>query len=219
MAAELAGGEPAESPVLIAEAGQVVALLWIRDSVRPDAGVNLRVLRDRGFELHLLSGDREEVAFTVAAELSQETNCSSLFASVIAEVTPEEKLARVRELSSGSRILVMVGDGVNDAGALAAADVGVAVKGAAEAARMSADVYLSESGVRQLRELLEGSERVLNTIRRGIAFSLLYNVVGISAAALGLLGPLWAAVLMPLSSLTVVTNAFRSKMFRGEGER
>src|SRR5690606_38903794 len=91
--------------------------------------------------------------------------------------------------------------------------VGVAVSGAAEASRLSADVFLSQSGVSSLVLLLSGARRTMLAIRRGIGFSLAYNVIGISCAALGILGPLGAAILMPLSSLTVVTNAYRSRTF------
>lgn len=213
---ELLRGEPGASPVLAAWQGQVQALLWVKDRLRADAAVSLKKLRERGFELHLLSGDHPTLVEALANELAQTTGENGLFRSVTGGVTPEEKLARVQELKREGRTLVMVGDGVNDAGALAQADVGVAVNGAAEAARLSADVYLAEPGVQRLLELFEGASRVLKTIRRGIVFSLLYNFIGISAAGLGLLGPLWAAVLMPLSSLTVVTNAYRSRMFRRE---
>jgi P-type E1-E2 ATPase len=149
----------------------------------------------------------------VAEELRRASNLPQLFESVRGGVTPEEKLARIREIQGLGVSVAMVGDGVNDAGALAVSDVGIAVTGAAEASRMSADVYLAEAGVAQVVRLFSGSERTLQTIRRGLLFSLLYNGLGITAAAFGVIGPLLAAVLMPLSSLTVVTNAYRSRTF------
>lgn len=214
MADQLAAAEPASSPVLIAWRGRVRAMLWAKDTLRADVASNLKALRAQGFELHLLSGDHSRVVEAVADELRKTTLRPDLFASVRSEVSPEQKQEALRRMTAEGRKVIMVGDGVNDAGALAQASVGIAVRGAAEAARMSADVYLAEAGVSELRELLEGSRRVLQTIRRGIGFSLAYNVVGISLAASGALSPLWAAVLMPLSSLTVVTNAYRSTMFR-----
>lgn len=209
------------SPVYVAWAGQVRCVLWLGDVIRKDAVTSLIELRKQGHRLHLLSGDNERTVQSVAAELARRSQDPELFASVLGGVDPSGKLARVRELQKTCghrhRPVVMVGDGVNDAGALAAADVGVAVSGAAEASRLSADVYLFSPGVSELERLYQGSRNTLRVMTRGIVFSLFYNALGISGAALGLLGPLGAAVLMPLSSLTVVTNAYRSTTFQAKG--
>ncbi|HEY9383724.1 MAG TPA: heavy metal translocating P-type ATPase, partial [Gemmatimonadales bacterium] len=108
--------------------------------------------------------------------------------------------------------VVMVGDGVNDAAAIARATVGVAVRGGAEASLAAADVYL-EAGLAGLLPLLRGAERTLKVIRRNIAFSLLYNLVGATLAVAGVITPLIAAILMPMSSLTVVLASWRSRTF------
>ncbi|MHB1224377.1 MAG: HAD-IC family P-type ATPase [Gemmatimonadaceae bacterium] len=126
--------------------------------------------------------------------------------------SPEEKLRVVRETARGGRV-VMVGDGVNDAAAIAAASVGIAVHGGAEASLATADVYLTTAGLSPLVRLVEGAGRTRHVIRRNIVFSLAYNLAAAALAIAGLLDPLVAAILMPASSLTVVLASWRSTTF------
>jgi Cu2+-exporting ATPase len=126
--------------------------------------------------------------------------------------SPEDKLA-VIERWAGQGPVVMVGDGVNDAAAIARASVGIGVRGGAEASLAAADVYLVRSGLRPLVDLIEGAERTLRVIRRNIAFSLAYNIIGAGLAMTGVINPLIAAIMMPASSLTVVLASWRSRTF------
>lgn len=203
----------AASPLLVAWAGQVRAVAWLMDRIQPQMAASLLILHKQGHRLSLLSGDHPQVVQAVAQALCEEAGEPGLFAELAAGVSPEEKLAFIAARSGQGRPVVMVGDGVNDAAALARADVGISVHGAAEASRLSADVYLAAAGAGDLVDLVEGARRTLRVIRRGMVFSLAYNAIGISLAVAGFLNPLLAAILMPISSLTVVTNAFRSRMF------
>jgi Cu2+-exporting ATPase len=192
------------SPVLVAANGTVVAAAGLGDPVREDSMVTLRRIRRMGWDVEVLSGDHPGTVRSVLDLIGLDRGRGG--------VSPEEKAEIVHDASGSARI-VMVGDGVNDAAALAAADVGVGVHGGAEAALAAADVYLSKPGLSPITELLDGSRRTLRVIRRNLVFSLAYNVVAVALAMTGHMHPLLAAILMPLSSITVVVSSYRAKTF------
>lgn len=194
------------SVVLVGEGGRVVALAALGDQVRPDARAGVAALAERGWELEILSGDAPGPVRAVADAVG--------IASARGRMSPEDKLARVRQGRVGG-VRVMIGDGVNDAAALAAADVGIAVHGGAEASLAAADVYLARPSVAGIAGVFEGSRRTLAAVRANLVVSVTYNVIAVAAAAVGVIGPLGAAVLMPISSLTVLTLALRARTFRG----
>jgi Cu2+-exporting ATPase len=198
--------QQALTPVLIAIDGRVRAVAGLGDRIRRDAVDSLKQLVACGHRIAILSGDHPEVVAAVARRLRMPIQFAR------GGVTPEQKLAFVEGAISEPRV-VMVGDGVNDAAALSAASVGIAVHGGAEASLAAADVFTTREGMAPIVDLFSGARRTMRVIRRGIAFSLLYNLIGVALAMTGVLNPLLAAVLMPLSSLTVVTSAFRSKTF------
>jgi len=196
------------TPVVVAVDGAVAAIAAFGDPIRPDAQASLSQLSKLGYELALLSGDHPAVVENVAKELGL------VFREARGGVSPEQKLEFV-ERARQRQPVFMVGDGVNDAGALAAASVGIAVHGGAEASLSAADAFLTRSGVAPVVELVESARRTLRVIRRNLAFSLFYNVVGVALAMTGVIGPLIAAILMPVSSLTVVTSSLRTRTFGG----
>lgn len=198
------------TPVLVAAAGRVRAVAAFGDAVRSEAGANLSELARLGFTFQILSGDHQRVVDGVACELG--IPLSQAFGGK----SPEAKLEHIAALRREGRRVIMVGDGVNDAAAMAAATVGVAVHGGAETCLQAADVFATRSGLAPVAEAARGSRRALATIRRGIAVSLAYNVAGIGLAMAGLLSPLVAAIMMPLSSISVVSLALRAKSFEGE---
>jgi P-type Cu2+ transporter len=194
------------TPVHIAVDGVVIAAAGMGDRIRDDARQSLDTLRDRGWRTILLSGDSPDVTLAVGRSLGFAAD------EAIGGASPEEKLAFIERLRAKGTV-VMVGDGVNDAAAIAAASVGIGVHGGAEACLASADVYLTRPGLASLVELVSGSRNTMRVIRRNIAFSIGYNIVGASLAMLGMLTPLIAAVLMPTSSVTVVLASWYGRSF------
>ncbi len=208
------------SPLWVAVDGRVAGVGGIGDALRADARATVDALRARGVAVKILSGDDPRVVASVAARLGIAPE------DALGGRTPEEKRDLVASLVAereaegrGAPAVVMVGDGVNDAAALALADVGVAVLGGKGASLVAADVVLTREGVAPLLDLLRGSRRVFGVIRRNLAFSLVYNVAGASLALLGLVGPLLAAVLMPVSSLSVVLSSAFSRPFPAPSRR
>ncbi len=195
-----------ETPVLVGVDGRARALATFHDPVRADARASLLRLQALGHRLAILSGDQPEVVQAVREKLDL------TFEFALGGSAPEEKLAVVeRETERGP--VVMVGDGVNDAAALARASVGIAVHGGAEASLAAADVFTTRPGVSPVLELFVGGSRTLGVIRRNMLLSLAYNLVCATLAVAGAIAPWIAAILMPISSLTVVMSSYRAKTF------
>lgn len=194
------------TPVLVACGDTVVAAAGIGDTIREDAAACVKALRAMGLQVGILSGDHPQVVAAVAATLQIGPE------RALGACTPEAKLRQITDDSAKGPVF-MVGDGVNDAAALAAATVGISVHGGAEASLAAADVFLTQPGLSAVVDVLRGSRRTLAVIRRNLAFSLGYNVIGASLSIAGLLSPLVAALLMPLSSLTVLTSSWRTTWF------
>lgn len=197
------------SPVFVAREGELVAVAAVGDPIRPEAADAIRSLADRGWEIGILSGDHAEIVRGVGASLGLDPRrCHG-------GLTPEDKVRYVRE-PHGDGTTVMVGDGVNDSAALAAASVGIATRDGAEASLQAAPVYLGRAGLGGVVELCDLSAHAIRTIRINFGVSLAYNLVCVSLAALGWVTPLLAAVLMPLSSLTVVGVSLGAARSGGE---
>ena len=198
--------EPRLTPVLIAVDGAIVARAGFGDPLRREATSAVRALQRAGWDVRLLSGDASAVVRSVADALGIAAERAEGGAS------PERK----REVVVAARAngtVVMVGDGVNDAAAISAATVGIAVRGGAEASMAAADVYLARGGIGALQELMDGARRTTGIIQRNMLLALGYNAMGVSLAMMGAIDPLFAAILMPLSSLTVVIGAWQGKTF------
>jgi Cu2+-exporting ATPase len=192
--------------VLIAVDGAFVGRAWFGDAIRGDAAASVAALQRAGWQVSIASGDAQSVVDSVARAVGIAPG------RAIGDATPEEKLAIVQRLAASGPV-VMVGDGVNDAAAIAAASVGIGVHGGAEASLAAADVSLSRPGLAVLVELVRGARSTMDVIRLGIILSLAYNVAGVGLAMFGLINPLVAAIMMPASSLTVILVAWRRRTF------
>jgi len=183
-----------------------LGLIGVVDPIKPAAAAAVRHLDEIGIGTVLLTGDNERTAAAVAAQLG--------IGRVVAGVLPQEKAAEVRRLQAEGRQVGMMGDGVNDAPALAAADVGFAMGTGTDVAMHTAGVTLMRGDPRLLGDAIAVSRATYRKIRQGLFWAFVYNVIGLPAAALGLLSPVIAGAAMALSSVSVVTNALLLKRWR-----
>jgi Cu2+-exporting ATPase len=204
------------SPVFVAVDGRAAGVAGLGDAIRPDARSTIDALRRRGIRVRILSGDHPDVVARVGESLGLAA------ADAVGGLTPEAKRDIVAGLAGhpqGGGAVVMVGDGVNDAAALALADVGVAVHGGTGATIVAADIVLAREGVAPVADILEGARRLRGVIRRNLAFSLVYNAGASALAMAGVVGPLLAAILMPVSSLTVILSSAFTRTFAVKAAR
>lgn len=195
------------TPVLVAVDGAVAAVVGVGDTLRDDTPQAIERLRQLGWRPVIASGDHPSIVRHIAEQLGIDASDAH------GGVSPHAKLAMVNDLSRDHHV-AMAGDGVNDAAALAAAPVGLAVHGGAEAALAAADVYFASPGLSHVVRLITGARRTLTTIRVALGVSLSYNAAAVALAAAGVIGPLVAAVLMPISSFTVVLIALSARTFK-----
>ncbi len=185
--------------------GSVRGLVSLRDAVKASSAPAVRSFRSLGLEPFLLSGDNERTVRTVARELGIERQRAG--------VLPAEKVALVRELQAAGEVVAMVGDGVNDAPALAQADLGLALGSGTDVALEAADVTLTSPDLRAVSDAVGLARRTLGTIKGNLFWAFAYNVAAIPVAAAGLLNPMIAAAAMSASSLLVVGNSLRLRRF------
>ncbi len=202
--------EDGRTPVYVAWGGQARAVIGLADEAKPTASEAVRALRDMDLDVVMLTGDTRRAAAAVARRLGVD--------GVLAEVLPAEKADKVRELQEGGRVVAMVGDGVNDAPALAQADIGVAIGTGTDVAKEASDITLIAGDPRGVVTAIDLSRRTIAVIRQNLFWAFFYNTAGIPVAAgilypflgtAGLLSPTVAAAAMALSSVTVVANSLR----------
>lgn len=185
--------------------GVALAVFAIGDELKEDAATTVTALREMGITPWLVTGDSAEVAASVATTVGIDA------AHVVSGALPESKLKIVERLKSEGRCVLMIGDGINDAAALTAADLSMAMGTGTDTAISSADITLMNSGLGSVIDALKLAKKTLHIIHLNMGWALIYNVIGLPIAALGLLQPIYAAAAMALSSLFVVTNSLRIK--------
>jgi Cu+-exporting ATPase len=215
MGIEIPGGlqgdlqrHPSATPVFVAADGRILGVILLADRIKPSAQDAVRTLRADGIRVVMLTGDRREAATLVAREIGIE--------EIEAEVQPQQKAEVVRNLRQQGRIVAMAGDGINDAPALAAANVGIAMGTGTDVAIANAGITLLKGDLRGLIRARRLSQATVRNIRQNLAFAFLYNALGIPIAAgvfyplfHWLLSPMIASAAMSFSSVSVIANALR----------
>ncbi len=196
--------EQGASVSLLAVDGIVSALWAVEDQLRPETKKVVADLKKKGVEVWMLTGDNRRTAQYIAKQAGIE--------HVIAEVLPQDKASKVADLQAQGKRVGMVGDGINDAPALATADIGFAIGSGTDIAVEAADIVLVRNDLNSLVQAINLSRKTLTNIKQNLFWALIFNCIGIPLAAAGLLNPMIAGTAMAFSSVTVVSNALRLKL-------
>ncbi|QQE78434.1 heavy metal translocating P-type ATPase [Alicyclobacillus sp. SO9] len=196
----------AKTAILVASSEKLLGVLAIADTIKQDAKQTVDELKGLGIDVWMITGDNERTASAVAAQVGID--------HVIAGVLPADKASKVDELRKGGKIVAMVGDGINDAPALATADIGIAMGTGADVALEAADIALMHGSTQGVADAIKLSKSTMRKIRQNLFWAFFYNVLGIPLAAFGILSPIIAGAAMAFSSVSVVSNSLILKRLK-----
>ncbi|HLF76670.1 MAG TPA: heavy metal translocating P-type ATPase [Dehalococcoidia bacterium] len=188
-----------KTAMLLAVDGALAGIIAVADTLKPEAAEAVQLLQRQKLDLILLSGDNKRTAAAIARQVG--------ISNVIAEVLPADKATIIKDLQSQGKVVAMVGDGVNDAPALAQADIGIAIGSGSDVAKETGGIILVKDDVRDVATSILLSRATMRKIRQNLFWAFIYNTLGIPIAALGFLNPIIAAAAMALSSLSVIINS------------
>ena len=188
-----------KTAMLVGRDSELLGIIAVADTLKPEVPEAIRSLRKRNIEVVLLTGDNERTAQVIARQAGIER--------VFAEVLPDEKAGVIRKLQREGKVVAMVGDGVNDAPALATADIGIAIGSGSDVAKETGSIILIRNDVRDVTASILLSQATMRKIRQNLFWAFFYNMIGVPVAALGLLNPMIAGAAMALSSLSVIINS------------
>ena len=195
-----------KTSMILAVNGKISGIIAVADSVKDNSEEAIRELKNARLNIYMITGDNERTAKAIANEVGID--------NVLADVLPENKAKVVEKLRGEGKFVGMIGDGINDAPALAASDVGFAIGTGTDVAMEAADITLMRGDLRGIVTAIRLSRRTMKTIKQNLFWAFAYNTVGIPIAALGFLNPMIAGAAMAFSSVSVVTNSLRLKKFK-----